>query len=97
MFEVQDGARAWLGDHARSALKQDMAEVLWKPIAALQDKVRADTIKAEFYQVFGEVSAGDLQGVFAVGGRVEDVKIFDVKFKPPLTACRRSWKCYAET
>ena len=47
-----------------------------KPISALRDKARADTIKAEFCQVFGDASAGDLQGVF------EDVKIFDIKFKP---------------
>ena len=49
-------------------LKQDLAKVLWtdveKVISALQDRPRADLVKAEFFQVFGDASAGDLQGIF---------------------------------
>ena len=45
-----------------------------------------ETMGAEFAQAFG--SEGDLQGVFGVGSNIDNAKIYDVRFKPSLSALR---------
>ena len=70
--------------------KAHLARILWTDVSPVLKKVvteqQLEIMGAEFAQAFG--SKGDLQGVFGVGSNIDNAKIYDVRFKPSLSALR---------